>query len=58
MAANRVVWFMAAFAFVAPVMAMAFREDGRLTGRAMGLGGITAMSIAVIMAIAFGRSKS
>ncbi|MFI8303998.1 hypothetical protein ACIF80_11180 [Streptomyces sp. NPDC085927] len=58
MTANRVWWFTAAFVFAAPIMSAAFREDGRLTGRAMALGSVFATSIAVIVAVAFGQGTS
>ncbi|MFD0208432.1 hypothetical protein ACFVH9_04660 [Streptomyces hirsutus] len=58
MTANRAVWFTVAFAFAAPIMSAAFRENGRFTGRAMALGIVFATSIAVIVVIAFGQGAS
>ncbi|MEV6754255.1 hypothetical protein [Streptomyces sp. NPDC051214] len=58
MTTSRAVWFAVTFAFAAPGMSAVFRENGRLTGRAMALGIVFGASIAVIMAISCGRDAS
>ncbi|MCS0600550.1 hypothetical protein NX794_04785 [Streptomyces sp. LP11] len=54
---NRVVSFVVAFVVAVPVMLMVFRESGELTRAGWAKSLVFGGSIAVIVAIAFGRSR-
>ncbi|MET8978908.1 hypothetical protein ABZX85_25135 [Streptomyces sp. NPDC004539] len=49
--------FVLGYLFALPITLIMFREDGRLTARSWALAPIFAVSMAMIVAIAFGRKR-